>query len=94
MFLCFLAYGVFQVESDLDFVTGGENITVLPGKTGRYEMCVKPLRRGHYKGVLSFVAAPNPVKYVCLTCYTTHFHFEPFNALNQEQKAFWYEEDI
>ena len=57
---------VFQVESDLDFVTGGENITVLPGKTGRYEMCVKPLRRGHFKGVISFVAAPNPVKYVYL----------------------------
>ena len=60
---------MFQVESDLDFVTGGENITVLSGKTGRYEMCVKPLRRGHYKGVISFVAAPNPVKYVYLMCW-------------------------
>ena len=56
----------FQVESDVDFISGKESLTVLPGKTGQYEACIKPLRRGHYKGVISFVAAPNPVKYESL----------------------------
>ncbi len=57
---------VLQVESDLDFITGEENIVVLPGKTVRYAMSAKPLRRGHFKGVISFVAAPNPNKSVSL----------------------------
>ena len=51
-----------QVESDLEFLSGPEIVTVLPGQMGTYEMTFSPLRRGHFKGVLAFVAGTNPVK--------------------------------
>ena len=55
----------FAVESDLDFVTGPEYLTVLPGQTGVYPLTVCPKQRGEFDGVVSFVAREDPVKCVC-----------------------------
>ena len=52
----------YVVESDLTCITGAPTITVLPGRTGYYDMTVCPLRRGRQQGVLSFVVGSNPVK--------------------------------
>ncbi len=56
----------YRVESDLPFISGRENVSVLPGKSADYELTVSPRRRGTYKGVISFVADRNPVRYVSL----------------------------
>ena len=52
----------YHVESDLACLSGPANVTVLPGQTGQYELIVHPLKRGHFKGILTFVAGDNPVK--------------------------------
>ena len=63
----------YVVESDLSCITGEPAVTVLPGRTGYYDVSICPLRRGHYQGVLSFVAGSNPVKYVtCASRTYTH----------------------
>lgn len=57
-------FAIFQIESDLSFVSGASFVTVWPGKSADYEMIVAPLRRGHYQGTLAFVSGSNPVKWV------------------------------
>jgi hypothetical protein len=46
----------FRVESDIGFLSGAESLVVLAGQTGYYELQVRPLRRGHFKGILVFRA--------------------------------------
>jgi len=46
----------FKVESDISFLSGPETLVVLAGKTGYYELSVRPLKRGQYDGVLAFRA--------------------------------------
>ncbi|KAI0223616.1 Cilia- and flagella-associated protein 47 [Lamellibrachia satsuma] len=50
----------FEVECDIECLSGADSILVLSGQTGIYEVSVTPLRRGTYNGVLAFVARRNP----------------------------------
>lgn len=52
----------FTVQCDVEGVSGSSYLVVLPGQTERYEMNVMPLKRGNYKGVLSFIATSSPIK--------------------------------
>ena len=37
------------------------SLTILPGKSGKYNMEVMPSRRGVYKGIVAFIAGKNPI---------------------------------
>lgn len=52
-----------QVVSDLAFVSGPECVIVLPGKSVSYPLTLNPMRRGHYKGILSFIAGQAPTRF-------------------------------
>ena len=54
----------FQVECDIECLSGADSILVLAGQTGIYEVSVTPLRRGTYNGVLAFVTRKNPKRWV------------------------------
>ncbi|KAL4233464.1 hypothetical protein ACF0H5_008145 [Mactra antiquata] len=51
----------YSVESDIPIVSGNNSVTVLAGKQAMYRMVVSPVRRGVFKGIISFVAGKNPV---------------------------------
>ncbi|KAK2169816.1 hypothetical protein NP493_1175g00013 [Ridgeia piscesae] len=50
----------FEVECDIECLSGPDSLLVLAGQTGIYEVSVTPLRRGTYNGVLAFVARQGP----------------------------------
>ncbi|ESO84826.1 hypothetical protein LOTGIDRAFT_196276 [Lottia gigantea] len=50
----------FYIESDIEFTSGNDSITVLPAQTGSYDLVVSPTRRGTYKGVIAFTASKHP----------------------------------
>ena len=52
---------ILQVECDLPIVSGEQSVTVLQGKQEFYTMTLSPVRRGIFKGVISFVAGKNPL---------------------------------
>ena len=54
----------YQVETDINFMKGGDSLTVLPGQTGYYEVTFTPTKRGIQKGAIVFIATENPVKEV------------------------------
>jgi len=43
------------VESDLNILSGAESLVILSGNSGYYDLSVRPLRRGVYRGVIAFV---------------------------------------
>ncbi len=47
---------VYEVESDLPFVTGKRTVSVLPGRHVEYVLTIAPDRRGDHSGVIAFVA--------------------------------------
>ena len=46
----------FQVESDLDCVTGPPSITIAGGDLVDYPLLIRPIRRGVLSGAVAFVA--------------------------------------
>jgi hypothetical protein len=51
----------FKVESDISFFSGAESLVALSGQTVYYDLSIRPIRRGKYRGVLAFVASDDLV---------------------------------
>uniref|UniRef100_A0A1I8GWP8 Calponin-homology (CH) domain-containing protein n=1 Tax=Macrostomum lignano TaxID=282301 RepID=A0A1I8GWP8_9PLAT len=47
---------LYQVESNLSFVGGKKEVTVLPGRQVEYTIVIAPNKRGKFDGVIAFVA--------------------------------------
>lgn len=50
----------------MNILSGAESLVILSGNTGYYDLSVRPLRRGSYRGVLAFVAREPKTTYVVI----------------------------
>jgi len=47
----------------MNILSGAESLVVLSDTVGYYDLSIRPLRRGHYRGIIAFVGQ-QPEKYV------------------------------
>jgi len=47
----------------MNILSGAESVVVLSDAVGYYDLSIRPLRRGHYRGIIAFVGQ-QPEKYV------------------------------
>jgi len=57
----------------LNILSGAESLVILSGNTGYYDLSVRPLRRGSYRGVLAFVAREPGTTYVPALILIFHY---------------------